>query len=65
MSRVTSGRSRRKNELDNQEALEEELDHQVKKANLLGRVYMQIMTAKSFSWMLKKPNTRTTKPLNN
>ena len=49
MSRVTSGRSRRKNELDNQEALEEELDHQVKKANLLGRVYMQIMTAKSFS----------------
>ena len=36
MSRNPSARSRKKAEIDNQEALEEELDHQIKKANLLG-----------------------------
>lgn len=39
MSRAASSRSRKKMDIDNQEALEEELDHQIKKANLLGNPF--------------------------
>jgi hypothetical protein len=35
-SRGVSAKSKNKTQLDNQEALEEELEHQIKKANLLG-----------------------------
>ena len=35
-SRVISAKSKKGTNLDNQEALEEELEHQIKKANLLG-----------------------------